>query len=115
MDRRKFLVFLCCCLPLKASSQVLDFSSANSRTIERFDRSKTVVIIPVAILEEHGPYLPTNSDGIFSQRRANDLGVFVASQPGWRVGGTGNNHACNPHPFERIERPLAKIKTMQER
>jgi creatinine amidohydrolase/Fe(II)-dependent formamide hydrolase-like protein/ketosteroid isomerase-like protein len=41
------------------------------------------VIVPGGILEEHGPYLPAGSDGIFNQRLANDLAAFVASQPGW--------------------------------
>jgi hypothetical protein len=67
MNRRKFLLlgFLCFCLPPKAGPQVLYFSSMNTR-IEKLDRSKTVVIVPGGILEEHGPYLPSGSDNIFS-------------------------------------------------
>jgi len=66
-----------------AYSQVLDFVSLNTRQIEQLDRSKTVVIITGGILEEHGPYLPSGTDGIFNQALAADLAKFVASKPGW--------------------------------
>src|SRR3954454_22792110 len=76
-----FLIGLCC-LPL-ADSQVLEFARLNTRQIEKLDRSKTVVIIPGGILEEHGPYLPAGSDGVFNQRLANDLANLVAGRTGW--------------------------------
>jgi creatinine amidohydrolase len=85
MNRRKFflLAFRFFWSPLKTTSQVLHFSSMNTRSIEKLDRSKTVVIIPGGILEEHGPYLPSGSDNIFSQKWANHLAASIASQPGW--------------------------------
>jgi creatinine amidohydrolase/Fe(II)-dependent formamide hydrolase-like protein len=54
-----------------------------TRQAEKLDRSKAVVIVPGGILEEHGPYLPAGSDGIFNQQLVSDLAAFVASQPGW--------------------------------
>ena len=60
-----------------------EFVSLTTRQIEKLDRSKTVVIVPGGILEEHGPYLPAGSDGIFNQRLADDLAAFIANQPGW--------------------------------
>jgi len=76
-------LLLCSCVPLIAQAQVREFVSLNTRQIEALDRSKTVVIVPGGILEEHGPYLPAGSDGIFNQRLANDLAAFIASRPGW--------------------------------
>jgi creatinine amidohydrolase/Fe(II)-dependent formamide hydrolase-like protein len=66
-----------------AHSQVLEFSSLDTRRIASLDRAKTVVIIPGGILEEHGPYLPAGSDGIFNDRLAHDLATFVSNRPGW--------------------------------
>ena len=65
------------------SGQRLDFVSLNTRQIQQLDRSRTVVIISGGILEEHGPYLPSGSDGIFNTHLADDLAAFVAAKPGW--------------------------------
>lgn len=81
--RKRLLAIVLLCLPFGAEAQVLEFASLNTRQIENLDRSKTVVIVPGGILEEHGPYLPAGSDGIFNQRLADDLAAFIVSQPGW--------------------------------
>jgi Creatinine amidohydrolase len=47
------------------------------------DKNKTVVIVPGGILEEHGPYLPSGTDGIFNAKLANDLAHAVVTRPGW--------------------------------
>jgi hypothetical protein len=54
MRKHLLLCLLCLCVPLVARSQVLEFSSLNTRKIEKLDRSKTVVVVPGGILEEHG-------------------------------------------------------------
>jgi creatinine amidohydrolase/Fe(II)-dependent formamide hydrolase-like protein len=72
-------------VPAGAHSQILEFSSLNTRQIEMLDRAKTVLIIPGGIVEEHGPYLPSGSDGVFSGRLTHDLAVFIARRPGWTV------------------------------
>jgi creatinine amidohydrolase/Fe(II)-dependent formamide hydrolase-like protein len=41
------------------------------------------VIIPGGILEEHCPYLPSGSDGIYNLRLADDIARAIASRPGW--------------------------------
>ncbi|SRR6266702_285753 len=68
-----------------AAAQVLQFADLNTRDFARLDKAKTVVIIPGGILEEHGPYLPSGTDGIFNRRFADDLAKSVASRPGWTV------------------------------
>src|SRR4051794_20931112 len=79
------LLTLLVAVPIGAHSQVLEFSSLNTRQIEKLDRAKTVLIIPGGILEEHGPYLPSGSDGLFSDRLSHDLAAFIAQRPGWTV------------------------------
>jgi creatinine amidohydrolase/Fe(II)-dependent formamide hydrolase-like protein len=83
MRKHLLPLLFCCCSPFTAQAQVREFVSLNTRQIEALDRSKTVVIVPGGILEEHGPYLPTGSDGIFNQRLADDLAAFIAAKPGW--------------------------------
>src|SRR5205085_11087789 len=65
------------------SAEVLHFSDLNTRDFSKSDKNKTVVIVPGGILEEHGPYLPSGTDGIFNARLADDLAHAVASRPGW--------------------------------
>jgi creatinine amidohydrolase/Fe(II)-dependent formamide hydrolase-like protein len=83
MRKHLLPLLLCFSVPFGARAQVREFVSLNTRQIDTLDRSKTVVIVPGGILEEHGPYLPAGSDGIFSQRLADDLAAFIATQPGW--------------------------------
>lgn len=70
-------------LSAAASAQVLHLNDLNTKQVEALDRTKTVIIIPGGIMEEHGPYLPVGSDTIFNERLAHDLGEAVASRPGW--------------------------------
>ncbi len=65
------------------SAQVLQFADLNTRDFAKLDKSKVVVIVPGGILEEHGPYLPSGTDGIFNTRLAEDLGRSIAGRPGW--------------------------------
>ncbi len=46
-----------------ANAEVLQLAEMNTRQFAALDLSSTVVIIPAGILEEHGPYLPSFSDG----------------------------------------------------
>jgi creatinine amidohydrolase/Fe(II)-dependent formamide hydrolase-like protein len=68
-----------------ARGQVLNFADLNTRDFAALDRDKTVVIIPGGILEEHGPYLPAGSDGIFNRRLTEDLAADIAKRPGWKA------------------------------
>ncbi len=62
---------------------MIEYSQLNTRQIDALDRGKTVIIIPGAILGEHGPYLPSGSDGIFNNRMARDLAESIATRRGW--------------------------------
>ena len=82
---RKFVAFITvlAVYPALADAQVLKFVDLNTRDFSKLSRSKTVVIIPGGILEEHGPYLPSGTDGIFNAKLSDDLAQAIASRPGW--------------------------------
>lgn len=69
--------------PAPAAAQVLRFAEMDAAAIGRLDRARTVVIIPGGILEEHGPYLAVDADGIRNERIAADVAAAVAARPGW--------------------------------
>ena len=55
----------------------------NTAQIRALDRQKTVILLPGGILEEHGPYLPSYTDGYTNERIAADLAAGIARRPGW--------------------------------
>jgi creatinine amidohydrolase len=82
----KFILAVCSLLPASlALGQVLHFADLSTRDFARLDKSRTVVMIPGGILEEHGPYLPSGTDGIFDTRLTDDLARAIVSRPGWAV------------------------------
>jgi hypothetical protein len=50
-------------LAAPAQAQVLRLTDMNTDQIRVLDRAKTAVVIAGAPLEEHGPYLPSFTDG----------------------------------------------------
>jgi len=53
--------------------QIYHVQEMNTEQIKALDREKTVVILHGGILEEHGPYLPSFTDGYIAERRTDDL------------------------------------------
>lgn len=53
-----------------ASAQVLRVAELTSEEIHALDRATTVVILPGGILEQHGPHLPSFSDGYVNRAYA---------------------------------------------
>src|ERR1039457_6624300 len=68
-----------------AAAQVLHVQDLNTRQIGELDRTRTAIILPGGILEEHGPYLPAFTDGYLSQRMAADVASAIANRPGWKA------------------------------
>ena len=68
------LLGLCSLLAAQAVAQIHDMREMATLDIRGLDLERTVIIIPEGILEEHGPYLPSYTDGYrneyFSQRVA---------------------------------------------
>ena len=67
-----------------ASAQVVRVGDLTTRQIRALDRDRTVVFLQGGMLEEHGPYLPAFTDGILSERLAQELARGVAAnKPEW--------------------------------
>ena len=68
-----------------ATAQVYRLADMNTRQIEALDRQHTVVVIPGGILEEHGPYLPSYTDGYAIEAYTRTLAAAIIARPGWTV------------------------------
>ena len=72
-------------LATKVSGQIYQVREMNTEQIKALDREKTVVLLPGGILEAHGPYLPSFTDGYTAERRTEDLANGIIEKPGWKV------------------------------
>ncbi len=70
---------------VSASAQVYRVAEMNTEQIRALDRGKTVVLLPGGILEQHGPYLPSFSDGYVSERITQAIAEAIVARPGWKV------------------------------
>jgi creatinine amidohydrolase/Fe(II)-dependent formamide hydrolase-like protein len=68
-----------------ASCQILQVAELNTNQIRALDRTKTVVLIPGGILEEHGPYLPSFTDGYVDLAATQEVARAIVARPGWTV------------------------------
>ena len=68
-----------------AQAQIHHLTQMNSEQIEALDRSRTVVLLPGGILEQHGPYLPSFSDGYINEWVTQRLAEAIVARKGWRV------------------------------
>jgi creatinine amidohydrolase/Fe(II)-dependent formamide hydrolase-like protein len=70
---------------LSAAAQLHRAGELNTVQIQALDRERTVVLLPGGILEEHGPYLPSYSDGYWNERLTEVLADAIVARPGWSV------------------------------
>jgi len=68
-----------------ASAQIYRVAEMNAEQIRGLNPEKTVVLIPGGILEEHGPYLPSFTDGYWNERVTQELAKSILEKPGWSV------------------------------
>jgi len=68
-----------------AFAQIYHVKEMNTEQIKALDREKTVVLLPGGILEEHGPYLPSFTDGYRDERLTEALANAIVERPGWKV------------------------------
>lgn len=89
MPRRFFILAVFLALVSRtppSAAQVLRVADLTTVKIRALDRSRTVVLLPGGILEEHGPYLPSYTDGVLSERLASEIAAsVVAKKSGWTV------------------------------
>ncbi len=69
----------------QVAAQVVRIAEMNTRQIQALNLQKTVVLIPGGILEEHGPYLPSYTDGYAIDAYTQDLAKAIVARPGWTV------------------------------
>ena len=65
------------------AAQVLRVAELNTEQIRALDRARTVVILPGGILEQHGPHLPSYSDGYFNERLSQAVAEAVTARSSW--------------------------------
>jgi creatinine amidohydrolase/Fe(II)-dependent formamide hydrolase-like protein len=68
---------------ISVPAQVLQLAELNTEQIRALDKEKTIVLIPGGILEQHGPYLPSYTDGYRNEWATRELAQAIAARPGW--------------------------------
>lgn len=68
-----------------APAQIYRVAEMNTEQIRALDRQKTVVLLPGGVLEQHGPYLPSFTDGYMNEWWTQELAEEIAARPGWSV------------------------------
>ncbi|HVE57724.1 MAG TPA: creatininase family protein [Pyrinomonadaceae bacterium] len=64
-------------------AQIYRIAEMNVEQIKKLDKEKTVVILPGGIVEEHGSFLPTFTDGYWNEQLTQKLAGAIAAKPGW--------------------------------
>ncbi len=67
----------------RAAAQIVRLAELNTRQIRALDKRKTIVLIPGGILEQHGPFLPSFTDGYRNEATTEELARAVVARPGW--------------------------------
>lgn len=67
------------------SAQIVQIGEMNTQQIRALDLAKTVILMPGDILEEHGPYLPSFTDGYSDDAYTQELAKAIVASPGWTV------------------------------
>jgi creatinine amidohydrolase/Fe(II)-dependent formamide hydrolase-like protein len=70
-------------LAAPAFGQTLRLTDLTSQQIATLDRSKTVVLMPGGVIEQHGPYLPSFTDGFMNEWWTERLAEAIVARPGW--------------------------------
>ena len=69
--------------PRITSAQVLKLAELNTEQVRALNKDNTIVLIPGGILEEHGPFLPSFTDGYRNEATTAELARAVAARRGW--------------------------------
>lgn len=85
MKRIPLIAILTAMLCLSASARIYRVAEMNTDQIRALDQTKTVVILTGGILEQHGPYLPSFSDGYMNEWMTERLAEAIVARPGWSV------------------------------
>jgi creatinine amidohydrolase len=70
---------------MSANAQIYRVAQMNTEQIRALDKQKTVVILTGGILEEHGPHLPSFTDGYSNEWLSQRLAEAITARPGMAV------------------------------
>src|SRR2546426_618994 len=91
------------------SVRLLDEMS--SPAFDALDRARTVIILTVSPLEEHGPHLPLGVDAIAARHFAESIAArLVAARPGWTVVLAPTLH-LGSFTFDRSEEHTSELQS----
>lgn len=81
------LVISLCQFPFAstARAQLRDMRELNTVQLQSLDLQRTVILIPGGILEQHGPYLPSYTDGYVNEFVTQEIAEAVVARSGWSV------------------------------
>ena len=68
-----------------AFAQIYHVQDMNHQQIRALGRDKTVVLLPGGILEQHGTYLPSFTDGYMNERLTQEIANAIVERPEWKV------------------------------
>ena len=85
MKRILMIAVLTALMCSAANAQIYRVAQMNTEQIRALDKQKTVVILPGGVLEEHGPHLPSFTDGYSNEWLTERLAEAIVARPGWAV------------------------------
>lgn len=85
MKRLLLLAAFCLLSYGTAGAQIHRVAQMNTDQIRSLDRQKTVVLLTGGILEEHGPHLPSFTDGYSNEWLTQELAEAIVKRPGMSV------------------------------
>ncbi len=83
--RTSFLLLLILAPASAARAQIHHVAQMTTEQIKSLDHAKTAVLLPGGILEQHGPYLPSFTDGYRNEWLTQRLAEAIVARPGWSV------------------------------
>src|ERR1700712_5014256 len=72
-------------LACTAPAQIYNVQDMSTVQIDSLDRKQTVVLLPGGILEEHGPYLPSFTDGYITLDLTKNIADSIIKRKGMKV------------------------------
>jgi len=85
MKRIILLTFGVLLFSTSSNAQIYRIAEMNVGQIKKLNKEKTVVILPGGIVEEHGSFLPTFTDGYWNEQLTRELAKAIAAKKGWSV------------------------------
>jgi len=79
------LLGFCVTLAAPSFAEIYDMREVATVDIRSLDLERTVIIIPEGILEQHGPFIPSYTDGYRNEYYAQRIAESIVERDGWSV------------------------------